>query len=1094
VTNVFVSGTTDSSILADTVQILAGNGGSTTGSKGGAGGKLTKVNVGFEVGGGGVPSPSANLLGDKVEVAGGNGGNGKTGGAGGLVSSVKILTQTLNQALVTYEISVRGGAGGQPIDPSGGAGGLGGSVTGVDLSLQDRNLGNAPLVLIAGGDGGQTVVPNLNAKGAIGGSVSTVGFMGFAADITAGKGAAGSTGGKGGSLTGITFTPQDTILANAINLTAGQGGDGANGAAGKGGDIKTVRVIDSNLNKLTITSGAGGVGTKGRGGDGGFVSGLDIIDSINGTGPAASGEFILRSGAGGAGDRGGGKGGEMSLVTFFSDDFGANLESGRGGNATLEGKGGDAGKVRSVNVTADGLFNGVQVNGTLKTGIGGAGSGRGAGGKGGDASLVNLNVDGTVTVEAGDGGAGTVIGGGGAGGNLLSVGAFARDKGGTLLAGDAGAGGKAAKGGGIVGSVTQLVALRAEETLTIRAGNGASGGEGGSVSGLAFGSSFDSLSPSPSGNILIQAGDGATGTKVSGKGGSITNVSGNPSSGAGTLTQIFAGKGADGAARAADGGKISELVLSGVGDDFIDFNPVNIVVQAGDAGNAVTGKVGAKGGEIKNISVSNLDPSATLRSVAAGNGGATAAAGGKGGLGGTIDGVLVQGGTDPVTGAQLNADIGYRTGLTYGYGSMGGLFAGTGGAGGVGGLAGLAGSVRNISADSIAAIVAGRDDAPQAVEKVEKISLNGLDPLKLARNSPFTISYPNGVGSLTTAVLDFTDPRAVQLEINGLGLPAPNTIIVTRNSVATFVLTNAAVGANISDYTAEELIDGQATELVQGTQDVPVLETIPGTLVSPESQFYQPLSSGNYRIDFDGTTSAPLPFNANLAAVQAEITAVTNSVGGATVTGDAVTGYTIKFLANGNQGPLTVVANVSEVQQVDVLGVGEFTLSFGGTTTGRLAANASLAAVDTAIEAILPGQTVTVTSDPKDLTSYIVTFDQVGDQPAFEVTEYAPLARTTVDATAVTSEVQTLSFVPRATFTQAEFSRSNLVGAIVDSNEIGSGVFKFTPVGAPHATFQLGDKPIDGLIVAKVFDQNTINFTPEASLVNGVFFDNDNKL
>ena len=50
----------------------------------------------------------------------------------------------------------------------------------------------------------------------------------------------------------------------------------------------------------------------------------------------------------------------------------------------------------------------------------------------------------------------------------------------------------------------------------------------------------------------------------------------------------------------------------------------------------------------------------------------------------------------------------------------------------------------------------------------------------------------------------------------------------------------------------------------------------------------------------------------------------------------------------------------------------------------------------------------------------------------------------------------------------------------------------------PDWPFQPGDQPIDGLIMTKVLDQKTLNFTPEARLVYNahsatyLFFDNDN--
>jgi hypothetical protein len=73
------------------------------------------------------------------------------------------------------------------------------------------------------------------------------------------------------------------------------------------------------------------------------------------------------------------------------------------------------------------------------------------------------------------------------------------------------------------------------------------------------------------------------------------------------------------------------------------------------------------------------------------------------------------------------------------------------------------------------------------------------------------------------------------------------------------------------------------------------------------------------------------------------------------------------------------------------------------------------------------------------------------------------------------------------------------VGAIADINEIDASVFHFIHDGvrtsAAQRQFQLGDTPIDGLIMARVLDQATLNFVPEAKLTgNNNFFDNDNRI
>ena len=1099
VSSVFLSGAAD--VTADFVQILAGDGGGTlavnAGGKGGAGGKVTNVFVGYDAVGT-LPVASAGILANLVEVGAGAGGAAKAGGNGGTLTNVKVLTQTKDLlvnpfSIAPYEVSVHAGNGGAPNDGTGGAGGVGGKLTTVEILNQNTDVSSPAGVLVAGGNGGQTLVPNVNAKGAEGGAVSGVMILGFNADVFAGDGSSGIAGGKGGALTAVKFLTQDIILPNVVNVAAGTGGEGFNGNGGKGGELKTLSIANSNLKSLTVNAfggGDGGLSTKGKGGDGGLVSALDIIDGDNGTGPAFSGEFLLRSGKGGAGDKGGGNGGEISSVNFFAEDLGVNVTAGAGGNATLDGKGGSGGKVRAVNLTTDGLFNAVQVNGKVTGGVGGNGAGKGGGGAGGDLSVMNLNVDGKVEVFAGNGGDSPAAGGG-QGGGLIAVGAFGRDGSGELLAGNAGLGVKAAKGGSVAGSTSQLVALRAATSLTIKAGLGSAGGDGGGISGVAFGSTADSLRPTPSGNILIQAGDGSVGAKTSGKGGSIFNLSGNPSSGPGTSTQFLAGKGAAGPTKGGDGGSVSEVLLSGVGDDLLLDNAVEIVIQAGDAGDAVAGGTGAKGGQIKNLSLSNLDPDTLLRSVAAGNGGAADPLKGKGGDGGTVDGVRVVGGIDPLTGGTLNADIGYRSGKVFGFASMGGLFAG---AGGTGAKVGKAGSVRNASADSIAAIVAGRDDAPQAAEVVENISLNGLDELQAGLNSPFTISYTGGG---TTGILTLLDPLSVQTAINGLLAPAPDTVIVVRNPSASFQITNT-VNGDINQYTAEELLDRDVTELISGQQDLVVKESIPGTLVSPESQKFTPKDNGSYVVTFDGDSSGALPFNATNVVVQNELNNNVPSIalaGGVVVTGDSVNGFVVKFNQNGDRNLLAITADLSEVQRIDTLGVGQFIIDVGGVTTSRLNSNATLLEVQNAINVALAGPTVMVSADPADATAYVVRFDQPGQQVEFLVTEFAPLAAATlIQGTAGNPEVQTLNFVPRSAFSAAQYATANLVGAIVDPNEINSAVFKFTPVGAPHVGFQLGDKPIDGLIVAKVLNQATLNFTPEASLIGGVFFDNDNKI
>jgi hypothetical protein len=1099
VTKVYVSGFTDPT-ANDTIQILAGDGGvAALGGKGGAGGKATNVFVGFDLSAN-VAIPSGPFLFDNVEVASGKGGDGKVGGVGGALTNVKIRAVTPDSAdpLVT-ELVVRAGNGGAAVENTGGAAGAGGSVSLVDVRNQ-QNLEAVAFdsdILVRAGNGG---LGNPNSNGAAGGSVTSVTLLGFNAEVFAGNGSEGKQGGKGGALSKLDLLQSDNILAHTLRISAGSGGKGDNGNGGIGGNVSAVRVLSSDLSELTINGGTGangGIGVKGKGGLGGSVSDISITDVD--TGFQLSGGLSIRTGNGGDGDSGGGKAGDLSRLTFFGQDLTILATSGIGGNAVIQGNGGAGGIISAVNFTADGQFQGLSVDGTITAGFGGAGAGKGGGGAGGDIRTVNINVDGDARVTAGDGGNGTALKAAGRGGSITSTGAFARDGEGVMAAGDAGEiGGKAAAGGSVLGGGgAQLSAMRANIALRVTGGDGSGGGAGGNILGLAFGSTADSLSPTPSGDILIQAGDGSGVAKTVGKGGSIDRVDGNASSGENKFTRILAGDGGGSPLKSALGGSITNVNITGVGDDQISDNRSIIVVEAGHGGDTASGKSAAKGGDVKNLAFTNLDPQAIVRSVAAGDGGDAAL--GKGGAGGSIDNARIIGGLDAFTDAILSADFGFRSGQNYGYETMGGLFAGAAGASSPG-KPSIAGSVTNISADSIAVIVAGRAAAPQYAEIVKNITLNGLNRLTTSSPSPFTVTYGDP-GVFTTSLLpgDAT-PNEVEQEINDTDNPDPAVpdVDVTRTQTASYQIVNRETG-DIQQFSGEENVPVFVTEESSGGKDFMTTETVPGSTVTSEEQYYKPFTNGTYQLRF-GPDEQPnytgdIPFNASAADVQTELNNLPRIIeaGGVTVTGDEVTGYTVRFLQNGVREPIFGTANVQETQIVDVLGVGDFSLTGEDGTTPRLNENATAAEVDTALDAVVPGG-VTVVDGPAGSSSYIVTFNEPGDQDLLAGSEYIPLANaTTSNGTAASREVQTLSFVSRQTFTPGEYAIANIVGAIADPNEINSPVFKYIDVDANN-TFNPGDRPIDGLVMAKVFDQTTVNFTPEAKLVAGVFFDHNNKL
>ena len=1094
VNTLFVSGFTDTT-PGEAIHIFSGDGGAGAPAalgkapgNGGAAGKLTNVFVGYDSVNK-VPVASGPLLQDYVEIASGTGGNGKTGGLGGALTNVKVRVDVSDKVGVFDEISVRSGDGGRGIDLFGGAAGAGGAISKLDVRNQHLSTFD-PDIFVKSGDGGVNDAPSV-AKGGTGGSLTDLTLLGFNAVVQAGDGSDGKVGGLGGSLSLVRIVQDDTIITHTLVFEAGMGGDGGNGNGGNGGQLKDVKVLNSDLSLFTVNAnggGDGGVATKGKGGLGGSVTDLNVTDDD--TGFAIAGNFILRGGQGGDGTKGGGKGGDLTKANFFSLDLGVDARAGDGGMAVTEGNGGAGGLLNGVNFTADGLLNGVPVNGLAFAGVGGDGAGKGSGGAGGDLKFVNINVDGNIEMVAGDGGEGTLIGAAGKGGAIVTSGAFAEAGSGLLQAGNAGmVGGKAANGGSILGgTANNLTALRSETALTILAGDGSNGGYGGDIKGISFGSTAKFLSPTPSDEVLIQAGDGSAVGKTAGKGGSISQVNGNPSSGAGKFTKILAGDVLGVASKSANGGSVSNVDIFGVGDDGELDNTTFIIIEAGDANDSATATAGGKGGDVKFISVSNLDPDTLLRSVGAGDGADAAALKGKGGMGGTIDNVHVLGGVDVATGAVLPGDIGVRQGQSFGYDTMGGVFAGKGGAAAV---VGLAGNVTNVTADAIAAIVAGKSLTPTFAEKVEKITLNGLDRLKTAGNSPFTVNY--GILGTTPILAGTADPDDLETAINALANPAVPDVSVIRTQNATFQLTNVDFG-NIDQFTGEENVAGDVTEVTAGEQEFTADETVVGSTVSREEQTFTPFTNGTYTLRYLNATETPdINFDDPAPVVEAQLNGlvtITNA-GGVTVTGTPAGGFTVKFNLIGVRDDILGSAQIQEVQTVDVLALGQFTLTGDIGTTPRLNANATAAEVDAALDGFVTGG-VSVVDGPN--SSYVVTFNNPGQQGDLRATEFIPLLASTIaQGDAVTLEKQALSFNPRNTFTLADYNAANLVGAIADPNEIGSPVFKFINNGG-GAGFDLGDTPIDGLIMARVFNQATVNFTPEAKLVGGVFFDFNNKI
>lgn len=735
------------------LRVLSGDGGDggATG-RGGAAGKLSGVWIGYEYAGssGKVLVESADPVRNNILVGGGDGGTGATAGAGGSVSQVRVFSATPDLAAVGYEIQIAGGPGGLLPEAGARKAGAGGSVT--DFKILNFSTGDFTSdARIAGGDASSTLSGAIAAgQGANGGSVSNPvaktgeqWLVGASFRIEGGDGSdSAARGGAGGSVSGLAFQSYSALYLRALEVEAGAGGLALTGRGGAGGSVSRLDVPLSDLNGkvLSIVSGAGGAslgsgGRGGTGGTGGSISRVDILDFDSRIVPLPL-EAFVRAGDGAAGFRGGGAGGNISDFSLFSTAGSLNLASGEGGDTLPEstkGKGGSGGNITGLAfvTTAGGLAQ----NTLVKAGDGGDARGNATAGNGGGMVRVNIQSAGAVDLAAGDGGQGNRAGAGGSlGGSAASAGlaAASRQDSVTVVAGQGGVGSSRGTGG----SVTNVL-LTASTEIQARAGDGGLSAAGGNLSRVGFYGS-QGASSSPSGNVVLRAGDGGdspTPTGRAGNGGSVQQVSGFTSNAPDNLgadpskwnyLKVEAGSGGGSGVRGGAGGSVNGLSLF---DGFAPF-----LVFAGQGGDGSSR--GGAGGSILNVSSAVQGLALVL---AAGDGG-DALSGRAGAVGGSVDRVNVLG------------DIGIRNGVAYGFedGSdpakfgtrMGGIFAGKGGDG-AGGAMASAGKVTNITAQAISAIVAGREASPYLVSLVDRIYLSGNEsPREVAG------AIPNLTGSL----------------------------------------------------------------------------------------------------------------------------------------------------------------------------------------------------------------------------------------------------------------------------------------------------------------------------------------------------------
>jgi hypothetical protein len=173
--------------------------------------------------------------------------------------------------------------------------------------------------------------------------------------------------------------------------------------------------------------------------------------------------------------------------------------------------------------------------------------------------------------------------------------------------------------------------------------------------------------------------------------------------------------------------------------------------------------------------------------VAAGNGGS----GNRGGLGGSVSRLNIFG------------DIGDRTGAVFGFDTMGGVFAGSGG---VGTISGKSGNVTDVTAAAISSIVAGR---PTSASPASLGLANLVDRVFLRGLAVPTIDSATGAFSAVTAPSELPSP--------GFPNGKPSTVAFGDANIVGAIAGNPfAAGANVFK-TAAGPVSSPQTNWVLGT-------------------------------------------------------------------------------------------------------------------------------------------------------------------------------------------------------------------------------------------------------------------------------------
>jgi hypothetical protein len=893
----------------------------------------------------------------------------------------------------------------------------------------------------------------MNGKGGAGGAIQDVTLIGTrltVSNFTSGNGGAGGNGGvagkggAGGNISGVAIrTTEDLNPPASTSTTTASTGlliDPNANFGPEGADVFPGELVENTLTNTLTTVTAVVSNTELQLASDIFATGdpYEVLSFESVTGTAAASQYtIIDSTANFLTDG-------LQVGQVVEDLTDTNLNNGTPVAATISQIVSNTTLLVSTDIShvGDQYYFPTVGGATITAGSGGAGQLTGAGGAGGSIINANAEMPGSVSFTSGTGGGGGATAAAGAGGTLNNVGAFSSLGSGSLQAGSAGpTGEKPGAGGSILGADVQTFI-----GVSIIAGNGSAGGAGGNITAGGFSGVLNDgagFNP-PSGNVTIQAGTGGSSTTGNGgAGGSVTGLTGFISSGDQVnpyTTQFDGGPGGSGLKVGGAGGSVSNIRFFGGGGPGVTF-----FINAGDAGNAATGKTGATGGSVDNIGggayvSGSTDPNFSISTltdfhhISAGNGGDAVT---TGGLGGSVSNVFV------------NAAIGVRTGAIFGFdlAGMGGISAGAGGTGGT--ADGLAGNVTNIAADAIASIVAGHlGKAGQATgsggvftgtallksnlaTKVNNIILNGTTPLSTVQQ--FELYYDG----IATAPIN---TNATALEVAA----ALNAVITPIQAADNVPATEQGVSVKVTStgYVVTYNDDGIQPYMITGNEPAPIYTTelTQGNGTTAEVQKVQTFGIDPFTLTFEGYTTTQLDPNASAADVMAALDALPS------------------------------------------IGPGGVTVTYNPGTYN--AANPTLS---------------TNPANPAN-PSYTVSWTTAGQQPLI-VPNFVVNVQTT-NGTATAPETDTLTLPTRGDLTPSQVATANFVGSIYDVLRPDATTFSFLPAGS--STFQFGDTPIDGLIAAVTIPaaksavyEFQKNFVPEAFVSadasgNAVLVDNVN--